>query len=146
MQVDLFATRFNHRLPLFVSPFPDPQALAVDGLSLDWEGRDLYAFPPTSLIPTILKRLTLFSCSMTLIAPLDWRRSWTTDLLRRSTQPPLALPMRPDLLIQPGQPFLHQRLEALNLHAWRLCGGDWRPEDTTLESLVECCTAGRNLL
>ena len=33
-QVDLFATRFNNKLPQFVSPVPDPQAWAVDALSL----------------------------------------------------------------------------------------------------------------
>ena len=31
-QVDLFATRFNSKLPQFVSPVPDPQAWAVDAL------------------------------------------------------------------------------------------------------------------
>ena len=36
-QVDLFATRFNNKLPQFVSPVPDPQAWAVDALSLSWE-------------------------------------------------------------------------------------------------------------
>ena len=29
-QVDLFTTRFNNKLPQFVSPVPDPQAWAVD--------------------------------------------------------------------------------------------------------------------
>ena len=33
-QVDLFATQFNHKLPTFVSPVPDPTAWAVDALSL----------------------------------------------------------------------------------------------------------------
>ena len=28
--LDLFATRWNHKLPLFVSPVPDPSAMAVD--------------------------------------------------------------------------------------------------------------------
>ena len=37
-QVDLFATRYNHKLPKFVSPVPDPQAWQVDALSLNWEG------------------------------------------------------------------------------------------------------------
>ena len=32
-QVDLFATRFNNKLPQFVTPVPDPQAWAVDALS-----------------------------------------------------------------------------------------------------------------
>ena len=34
--VDLFATRHNHRLPLYVSPVLDPAAWAVDALSLNW--------------------------------------------------------------------------------------------------------------
>ena len=33
-QIDLFATWFNNKLPLFVSPIPDPLATAVDALSL----------------------------------------------------------------------------------------------------------------
>ena len=37
-QVDLFATRFNNKLPQFVSPVPDPQAWAVDALSLGGPG------------------------------------------------------------------------------------------------------------
>ena len=35
-QINLFATRFNNKLPLFVSPEPDPLATAVDALSLPW--------------------------------------------------------------------------------------------------------------
>ena len=36
--VDLFATRFNHKLPKFVSPVPDLTAWAVDALSLGESG------------------------------------------------------------------------------------------------------------
>ena len=32
-QIDLFATRFNHKLPQFVSPVPDSLAVAVDALT-----------------------------------------------------------------------------------------------------------------
>ena len=35
-QIDLFAMRFNNKLPLFVSPVPDPLATAVDALSQPW--------------------------------------------------------------------------------------------------------------
>ena len=47
-QIDLFATRFNNKLPLFVSPVPDTRAAAVDALTLPWEDLDAYAFPPTA--------------------------------------------------------------------------------------------------
>ena len=35
-QIDLFVMRFNNKLPLFVSPVPDPLATAVDALSQPW--------------------------------------------------------------------------------------------------------------
>ena len=34
--VDMFATVSNSRLPQFMSPIPEPRALAVDALSQDW--------------------------------------------------------------------------------------------------------------
>ena len=56
-QVDLFATRFNNKLPQFVSPVPDPQALAVDALSLSWENLDPYAFPPAAVLGKVVEKL-----------------------------------------------------------------------------------------
>ena len=56
-QVDLFATWFNHKLPQFVSPVPDPTAWAVDALSLHWDQLEAYAFPPVSLIPQVISKL-----------------------------------------------------------------------------------------
>ena len=35
-QIDLFATMFNLKLPLFVSPVPDPLVTVVNALSLPW--------------------------------------------------------------------------------------------------------------
>ena len=43
-QIDLFATRFNHKLPQFVSPVPDSLAVAVDALTLPWDDLDAYAY------------------------------------------------------------------------------------------------------
>ena len=39
-QIDLCAMRLNNKLPLFVSPVPDPLATAVNALSLPWEDLD----------------------------------------------------------------------------------------------------------
>ena len=36
--VDLFATVHNTHLPQFMSPVPEPRALAIDALSQDWQG------------------------------------------------------------------------------------------------------------
>ena len=55
-QVDLFATRFNNKLPQFVSPVPDPQTWAVDALSLSWEDLDPYAFPPAAILGKVVEK------------------------------------------------------------------------------------------
>ena len=56
-QVDLFATRFNNKLPLFVSPVPDSLAIAVDALSMPWEDLDAYAFPLTAILGKVVEKL-----------------------------------------------------------------------------------------
>ena len=137
MTVDLFATRFNARLPSYVSPFPDNLALAVDGLAYDWTHHDLYAFPPAALVPLVLAKLDTVPCTMTLIAPLQWRRSWISHLLRHCVRPPLRLPWRPDLLLQSHSDSLHDRLETMSLHVFRLSGGSCPSEVTLPRSLTE---------
>ena len=44
--LDLFATRWNDKLPLFVSPIPDPSAMAADTLLMSWKALWAYAYPP----------------------------------------------------------------------------------------------------
>ena len=73
--VDLFATRFNHRLPLYVSPVQDYKALAIDALSMDWNHLHAYAFPPFILIPAVLEKIRQHQCRIVLIAPF-WPQNW----------------------------------------------------------------------
>ena len=60
--IDLFATRFNNKLPQFVSPVPDPLATAVDALSLPWEDLDAYAFPPAAILGKVVEKLQDSPC------------------------------------------------------------------------------------
>ena len=119
--VDLFATRWNHKLPTFVSPVPDPMAWAVDALSLNWDGLIAYAFPPTVLVPKVLHKVRTSTAIVILIAPFRWEKVWTTDLLELSTHPPVPLPSSRFLLKQPREKLFHPCPERLMLHAWRLC-------------------------
>ena len=43
LHVDLFATHLNHKLPLYVSPVPDPKAWDIDALNINWMGLTAYA-------------------------------------------------------------------------------------------------------
>ena len=54
--VDMFATKMNNKLPLYVSPVPDPNAMAVDTLNISWEALDSYAYCPIALIPKMIKK------------------------------------------------------------------------------------------
>ena len=122
--VDLFATRFNARLPLFVSPVPDPLALEVDAFSISWANLDSYAFPPLGspkLLARLLAKLSQSQNStMILIAPCWPGQPWFPDLIDLLVDIPLALPPHPRLLKQPRQAVFHQCPLLYNLHAWRL--------------------------
>ena len=122
--VDLFATRDNHRLPLYVSPVYEPAAWAVDALSFDWDQLDAYAYPPPILIPQILGKISVSSCQILLIAPWWPRRSWFNDLLGLLCDFPRELPHRSDLLSQRGR--LHMDPDMFHLHVWPLSSNPCR--------------------
>ena len=120
-EIDLFATRFNHKLPKFVSPVPDTLAWAVDALSLQWKDLDAYAFPPTALLGQVVTKLLDHGCRrLILIAPGWPNMPWFWDLVHLSVQVPVSLPQVENLLTQPFNQCPHRDLFNLNLHAWLL--------------------------
>ena len=120
-QVDLFATRFNNKLPQFVSPVPDPQAWAVDALSLSWEDLDPYAFPPAAILGKVVEKLQDYPCNRIILIAPGWpNMPWFWDLVAMSSQIPLCLPNITNLVAQPFNQVLHRNLSNLNLHAWLL--------------------------
>ncbi len=120
--VDLFATRLNNRLPLYVSPAPDLHAWRLDALTFLWSRLDGYAFPPFALIPRILAKVKDDQALLTLVAPLWPSRSWFPRLLLLLVDQPILLPLRGDLLTQHSGKIRHLAVGRLNLHAWRLSG------------------------
>ena len=118
--IDLFATRLNNRLPLYVSPIPDQQALSIDALSMDWNRVHAYAFPPFHLIPAVINKVQSSQCKIVLIAPLWPDRPWFPELLRLLVSPPVYLPEISKLLTQLKGKIIHQNTGPLQLHAWEL--------------------------
>ena len=116
--IDLFATRFNNKLPQFVSPVPDTLAVAVDALSLQWEGMDAYAFPPAAILGKVVEKLRDSHCKRIILIAPGWpNMPWFWDLVTMSSQIPLSLPNLPNLLTQPFNQIPHRNLTNLNLHA-----------------------------
>ena len=118
--VDLFATRFNHKLPLYVSPVQDNKTLAVDALPMDWNLLHAYAFPPSILIPAVLEKIRRHQYRIFLIAPFWPQQQWFSELLQLLVSAPIRLPLIPRLLTQSKGRFVHQNLPVLDLHAWEL--------------------------
>ena len=103
--IDLFATKFSKRLPVYVSPVPDPEAWQVDALAFSWRGLEAYAFPPFPLISEVLRKARQDQPSLILIAS-DWpAQSWYADLLRQSQGRKLALQILPNSCFNPGREF-----------------------------------------
>ena len=55
--VDLFATRLNHKVPLYVSAVPDQNAWEIDALNINWSGLTAYAYPPTALLHRVIQKI-----------------------------------------------------------------------------------------
>ena len=118
--LDLMATRLNNRLPVYVSPVPDPQAHEVDAMSFSWNGLDAYVFPPWPMIEQALIKLQSHNCLITMVVPRWPNRPWFPLLLQCLIDAPRRLPRRVDLLRMPHNGILHQQLRSLDLHACRL--------------------------
>ena len=80
--IDLFATRFNHQLPMYVCWKSDPGAVAVDALVESWGVFFLYIFSPYNLISKILGKIEN-AIAATIVIFLFWRtQSWFPKFLK----------------------------------------------------------------
>ena len=117
----LFASRYTNRLPVYVSPVPDPMALDVDALSMSWEGLDAYAYPPHVIMQAVLNKFReTRQCRIILVAPSLTTFSWFPLLQELTQEPPLWIPPPRVMLRQPQSDLFHRDPESLHLHAWLL--------------------------
>ena len=124
--VDLFSTRKNKQLPVYCTRYHDIQALAVDALSISWEGIAAYAFPPISLINRVVQKISEEECTILLIAPLWPRQHWFQNLLLLTIADPITLPRGQNLLRMIGSNARYHDTESLHLTAWTLSNNDSR--------------------
>ena len=57
--IDLFVSRINKQYKKYVSYRPDPNAIAINAFSLDWANLKFYAFPPLSVISSVLSKMEI---------------------------------------------------------------------------------------
>ena len=87
LQVDLMANATNKKLPLYVSPHPDQDAVDHNALQIDWnKWSQIYIFPPIWLIPLVMQKLEAYRQHGLLILPWAPTEPWFPTILQRSMQ------------------------------------------------------------
>ena len=120
--IDLFASRLNTQLPVYVSWRPDPQAQFVDAFSISWHGYNCYLFPPFSVISRCLRKVVEDQANGVIVVPLWTTRSWFTLLMKMLVSQPLILPRGPNLLKLPGKNKVHRLANRMTLLACHISG------------------------
>ena len=120
LNIDLFASHLNNKLPQYVSWLPDKNAAFCDAFLLDWSQFYAYAFPPFNLIGKVLRKVVLDRAEIVVIVP-EWRTQfWFSKLMSMLTHDPLFLPRNGRAIFNP----LNQRATRITSHfiACRISG------------------------
>lgn len=122
-EVDLFATCLNTQFQKYISYRPDPNAIAVDAFTLNWGELKFYAFPPFSLITTVLSKIQKEGGEGICVLP-DWpTQGWYAKAFQMMKKQPIHLKASPDLLRLPSHPKeQHPLWNKLNLLVCLLSG------------------------
>ena len=96
--INLSASRLNFQLRPFVSRKPDPQAFAIDALSISWTENNFYAFPPFVLTNRVLQKTEQDQSHGVIIVPVWTTQLWFLRLLWMLVDHPFLLPCYPQLL------------------------------------------------
>ena len=123
LQVDLFASSANTKLPRFIAWQLDRGALTVDAFTVHWKQFGLcYSMPPFALIGRVLRRLNTERIPLILVVPLWESQPWFQCLLDMICNVPLLLP-RSTKLYLPWDPLHPHLLQGqLQLMAVKLSG------------------------
>ena len=93
----------------------DPNSPHVDAFTINWNGHKLYAFPPFSLLPRCLQKMSQDRAQGVLIAPLWPTQTWFPVLLQHLCEQPWILLPLPDLLQHPSRRGPHPLHRSLHL-------------------------------
>ncbi len=114
-RVDLFASEDNSHCPIYFTR-------SMDALAHEWPSLLLYAFPPITLLPQVLRRVREQRHRLLLITPLWRNQPWVSELFQLLEAAPWPIPMRRDLLSQVNGTLWNPWPELWALHVWPLNG------------------------
>jgi hypothetical protein len=117
-EIDLFASRLNNKVDKYFSWKPDPQALAIDAMSENWQDKFFYAFPPFNLVGPVLQKIELENCTGIVVVPKWPTQTWWPKFMQLCSCTHLVLSRKR------GQPMLtHPRRHEKELPKMTLVAG-----------------------
>ena len=123
--IDLFASRTNHKLDVYCAWRKDPEASFVDAFTLNWQDFNLsYIFPPFSLMGRCIQKLQGDVAEAIVVAPLWPQQLWFPNLMRSLVRDPLLLPNSLKILSLAHSQEKHPLGRKMRLIACRLSGDD----------------------
>ena len=123
IKLDLFASRLNTKCSKYVSRRPEPEAMAVDAFSLEWDSDIYYIFGPFSLTAQILKKMEEDKTKEALVVlPLWPSQNWWPTLTNLIIGQCYLLPRPQNVLSLPHRPERKHPLTAMRLVAFPLSG------------------------
>lgn len=124
-EIDLFASRLNHKVPTYCSWEPDPDSYHVDAFTLNWGTFDhCYAFPPFSLVGQVINKMIHDNVlKLVLVCPKWTAQHWYPLLLSClvNLDSVIEFDNSKHLLFLPFDEYVHHELwNKLNLCCFRL--------------------------
>jgi ribonuclease HI len=100
-EIDLFSTRWNAKLPNYISPLSEDNAMVRDALTIPWDKIFFFAHPPIPLIGKCLKKIVEENAQGVFVLP-HWKgQSWGTLLGRMSKR--MIVLGKSDIILTPGR-------------------------------------------
>jgi hypothetical protein len=100
--IDLFASRLNHKVPVYAAWNPDPGATIINSLMHYWgDFSCIYAFPPFAIIHMVLQKLIMDQAEGILIVPFWTTKPWFTQFADMICKRPILIDVIDDVLFLP---------------------------------------------
>uniref|UniRef100_A0AC34F4H4 Reverse transcriptase domain-containing protein n=1 Tax=Panagrolaimus sp. ES5 TaxID=591445 RepID=A0AC34F4H4_9BILA len=118
-EVDLFASRLNHKCDRYFSFNPDPNAEGTDAFAHNWKDLNAYAFPPFNLVGRTIQKAKADKANLILVTPA-WISAPFWPQLQGLADGPLLI--SGFSLRDPVSNQVHYLAQAkrLNLAAWKI--------------------------
>ena len=104
LDIDLFASRLNHKLEKYISLRPNSSAMVVDASSISWTKQYIDIFAPFSTLSMVLWKIVEDDAEILVIAHLWTTQNWWPQLAHLIVDFPIKLPPSRKILYQSIHP------------------------------------------